>query len=269
MSLKKSLVLFFLLFIPIEYTIISLSRKVVPPEMRLVPAGEFIMGSNEVDLEETQKELGNKKPFYLDEHPQHRVNLPDFLIDLTEVTNRAYADFIKTRMRNPPPAWKGGDFPSGQGTLPVVEVNWYEARDYCRSIGKRLPTEEEWEKAARGPSGNMFVWGNKFDPMKANVSAGSHGGATMVGRWSSDRSFYGIYDMNGNVMEWVDDWYQPYPDGDYESPDFGEQFKVAKGDAYGESGHYAMTIFSRLPYRQNVLPETRFPFLGFRCAKDW
>jgi formylglycine-generating enzyme required for sulfatase activity len=269
MSLRKSLVLFVLLFIPFEFTIITFSRKVFPEEMLLVSEGNFIMGSNEVDLEGTQGELGNKKPFYLDEHPQHRVHLPGFLIDRTEITNRAYANFIKIRVRNPPAYWKEGQHPPGQGLLPVVEVSWYEARDYCRSVGKRLPTEEEWEKAARGPSGNMFVWGNKFDRMKANVSAGGHGGITMVGRWSSDRSFYGLYDMNGNVMEWTDDWYKPYPNGDYESDDFGEQFKVAKGDAYGESGHYAMPIFSRLPYRQNVLPETRFPFLGFRCAKDW
>ena len=233
-----------------------------------IPAGPFIMGSDAVDTSLDQQELGNKKPFYLDEHPQRRLSIPGFLIDRFEVTNENYARFVKKRVRRPPPYWGKEGYPAGQALLPVVEVNWYEASDYCESLGKRLPTEAEWEKAARGPDGNLFSWGNQFDPSKGNVSAGSHGGIMMVGRFSQDKSYYSAYDMTGNVMEWSADWYQPFPGGDYQSNDFGEQYKVAKGDAYGESGHYALSIFSRLPYRQNVMPETRLPFLGFRCAKD-
>jgi len=74
--------------------------------------------------------------------------------------------------------------------------------------------------------------------------------------------------MTGNVMEWTDDWYRQYTGGNYETEDFGTKYKVARGDAFGESGHYAMEIFSRLPYRQNVHPEERLTFLGFRCAMD-
>ncbi|MFQ5597046.1 MAG: formylglycine-generating enzyme family protein [Nitrospiria bacterium] len=250
------------------YLYIALSEHKSPPEMIRIPAGPFIMGSNDVDEEKIEGELGNKKPFYLDEHPERTIFLPDFLIDRFEVTHQDYAPFIQERTRNPPPYWGGIDHPRGQALLPVVEVNWYEAQDFCHARGKRLPTEAEWEKAARGPNGNLYAWGNAFDPAKGNVSAGTHGGIMMVGRFSHDRSFYGLYDMTGNVMEWTADWYQQYPGGDYESADFGEQYKVARGDAYGDSGHYSLPIFSRLTYRQNVYPEERLPFLGFRCAKD-
>ncbi len=245
-----------------------LHKRDIPPEMVLIPAGEFIIGSDEVDSSGNQAELGNRKPWYLDEHPRRMVHLPAFLIDRYETTNQEYALFVQKHRRRPPPSWKEGRYAEGEEKVPVVDLNWYEARDYCFYRGKRLPSEAEWEKAARGPGGNTYVWGNQFDSKKANVSAGGHGRITPVGHWVSDRSVYGVYDLNGNVMEWVDDWYKPYPKGDYQSPDFGEQFKVARGDAYGEAGHYAMPIFSRLAYRQNVEPTARYPFLGFRCARD-
>lgn len=268
MSLKIYSVLLLSLIAAGVFSFLS-SEEEIPAKMIKIPAGPFIMGSNDVPTEdEAQGELGNKKPFYLDEHPERTLSIGNFYLDRFEVTNEDYHRFVKERQRRPPPYWKGVPYPAGQALLPVVEVNWYEARDYCAWAGKRLPTEAEWEKAARGPNGNLYAWGNEFDETKGNVSAGSHGGIMMVGRFSGDRSVYNVYDLNGNVMEWVDDWYQPFPGSDYASDDFGQQFKVAKGDAFGESGHYALSIFSRLPYRQNVKPETRLPFLGFRCAKD-
>jgi formylglycine-generating enzyme required for sulfatase activity len=267
MSFKKSLFLFLVLFVPLEFLVFSLARVEPPPGMALIPAGEFIMGSDEVDREGNQAELGNRKPWYLDEHPRRKLFLPDFFIDRYEATNQEYFDFVQKKKRKPPPSWKGGRYPEGQAHLPVVEVNWYEAQAFCQWRGKRLPTEAEWEKAARGPGGKVFVWGNEFDPKKGNVSAAGQGGVTMVGRWAHDRSDYGVFDLNGNAMEWTADWYQPYPGSDYQGPNFGEQFKVARGDAFGESGHYALPIFSRLAYRQDVEPLARYPFLGFRCVK--
>jgi len=269
-SPKKTFFIALLIVLPLTllfYTL-SQSQEKNRSEMILISSGPFIMGSNTVDEAGLQAELGNKKPFYLDEHPERRLSIPSFFIDRFEVVNQDYARFIAKKKRNPSPYWRGMDYPTGLGLLPVVELNWYEARDYCRSLGKRLPTEEEWEKSGRGPTGNLYAWGNTFDGTKGNVSAGSHGGIMMTGRFSTDRSHYGLFDMTGNVMEWTSSWYKPYPGSDYNSDIFGEQYKVARGDAFGESGHYAMEIFSRLTYRQNVYPEERLAFLGFRCAMD-
>ena len=269
MSKKGNVLFFLLLFIPQILLLLLIEKKsVAPPEMVLIPAGEFIMGSDDIDRQGGESELGNRKPWYLDEHPQHKVFLLGFFIDRYEVTNREYLEFVQKRQRRIPSYWKEGRFPEGQADFPVVDVDWYEARDYCAWRGKRLPTEGEWEKAARGPEGNLYAWGKVFDPKKGNVSAGGHGDVTAVGRWKEDRSVYGVYDMTGNIMEWSADWYQPYAGSDYQSPDFGEQYKIAKGDAFGEAGHYALSLFSRLSYRQNILPEARYPFLGFRCAKN-
>jgi len=270
MSLKVRVfsILFLLAIAGVSVTALMRSEEGVPPKMVRIPSGPFIMGSDEVGTDENKGELGNKKPFYLDEHPQRMLSIPEYFIDRFEVTNEGYARFIQEKRRNPPKYWGGSTYKTGEALLPVVEVNWYESRDYCRWLGKRLPTEAEWEKAARGPNGNIYVWGNEFDATKGNVSAGSHGSIMMIGRFSHDKSAYDVYDLNGNVMEWTADWYKPFPGGDYQSDDFGEQFKVAKGDAFGDSGHYALSIFSRLPYRQNVVPEARLPFLGFRCVKS-
>src|SRR5712691_7784026 len=109
--------------------------------MVLIPGGTFIMGSDEVNRDGDQGELGNRKPWYLDEHPQHRVFLPDFSIDRYEVTHQEYLEFVQKRQRKAPAYWKGERFPEGQADFPVVDVNWYEARDYCAWRGKRLPTE--------------------------------------------------------------------------------------------------------------------------------
>jgi formylglycine-generating enzyme required for sulfatase activity len=270
MSDRKAIFLYLLLFIPQIILFVLIEKKEdAPSGMVLIPTGEFVMGSDDVDRQGGgQGEFGNRKPWYLDEHPQHKVFLPGFFIDRYEVTNQEYLEFVQKGQRRVPAYWKEGRFPEGQADFPVVDVNWYEARDYCEWRGKRLPTEAEWEKGARGPNGNLYAWGKTFDPKKGNVSAGGHGDITAIGQWKEDRSAYGVYDMNGNVMEWSADWYQPFPGSDYQSPDFGEQFKIAKGDAFGEEGHYALSLFSRLSYRQNILPEARYPFLGIRCAKS-
>lgn len=268
MSHWKAILFYLLLFIPQIILLMLIERKEAPPPgMVLIPGGEFIMGSDDVDRQGGEGEFGNRKPWYLDEHPQRRLFLPDFFIDRTETTQKEYFEFVQKRGRRAPSYWKEGRFPEGRADFPVVDVNWREARDYCVWRGKRLPTEAEWEKGARGPNGNLYAWGNQFDPKKGNVSAGGVGEATAVGRWPADRSPYGLFDMTGNVMEWTEDWYRPYPGSDYQSPDFGEQYKVAKGDAFGEAGHYALPLFSRLSYRQNIPPEARYPFLGFRCVK--
>ncbi len=154
--------------------------------------------------------------------------------------------------------------------LPVTGVSWRDADAYCRAIGRRLPTEKEWEKAARGPEGYEYPWGNEWSDQKANVGADRdrEPGPMPVGSFPAGRSPYGVDDMAGNVMEWVEDWYEAYPGSDYRSPAFGRRYKVARGGGWGGLGHYVLSHFYRAAYRFNLRPESRYNDLGFRCAMD-
>ena len=235
-----------------------------PADMTLVPAGEFIMGSNEVDREAKALQYGSRKPWYANERPERKVTLPDFYIDRTEVTNKSYKEFVDATKHEPPPDWVNGAY-TGSPDKPVVYVNWADASAYCEWKGRRLPTEQEWEKAARGTDGRRFPWGNDFDLKKVNTM-GEYQGTTPVGTFQEGKSPYGALDMAGNVQEWTADWYKAYPGSDYNDKDYGEKFKVIRGGGWGGMGHYTLQVYVRAAFRNMAPPEGRYNDVGFRCA---
>jgi len=153
--------------------------------------------------------------------------------------------------------------------LPVTGVTWRHAKAYCEMNDKRLPSEAEWEKAARGPLGVEFPWGNRWDESLLNLGAGEgwEHNVAPVGSYPKGVSPYGVHDMAGNVMEWTADWYQPYPGSEYKSDDYGEKMRVVRGGGWGGLGHYVISHFYRTSYRFNLQPGYTFVDLGFRCAR--
>ncbi|MCI0528684.1 MAG: formylglycine-generating enzyme family protein [Nitrospira sp.] len=241
--------------------------------MVLVPAGGFTMGTDEVDTEQTSERLGINKPWFLDERPARTVYLDAFFIDQYEAINTQYQKFIEATGHPTPPYWKDGKFTRGEEHFPVM-VGWADAKAYCEWAGKRLPREAEWEKTARGTNGQKYPWGNEFDPTKANVGD-SEPGLVKVGSYLSGRSPYGAYDMIGNVWEWTADWYQPYPGSPYQSPHFGEKYKVIRGNAQGGVGHFPNEMAgkvvahnSRASFRFLLNPAIRLSDVGIRCVKE-
>lgn len=261
------LTLFFLLFE--GCTRKPLSAPHPPPDMILVPAGPFTMGSDKVDTEQQGAEFGSAKPWYLDEHPEHQVTLPNYFIDRFEITNNQFKRFIDASRAHPPEIWEGDTYPKGYGNYPITGVSWHEASHYCNWAGKRLPTEAEWEKAARGIDRLEFPWGDDFDPKKANTGASGIGHLLPVGSYPEGISPFGAYDMSGNAWEWVEDWYQPYPGSDDQNNKYGQKSKVFRGGGYGGGGgHYALPLFYRTAYRSSIPPDESYMDLGFRCVKD-
>ncbi len=207
----------------------------VPAGLVKVVEGESVMGCN------------TESP---DEVPRRKIFVKTFHIDKYEVTNARYKRFKKTHT-----------FPPEAANHPVVNVTWHEAVAYAVSVGKRLPTEAEWEKAARGDDGRPYPWGNVFDDSFCNVKVGVVSLLKAVGLYPAGRSPYGCYDMAGNVWEWLADEYGPYSGNVGMSNVYGQQFRVIRGGAYTESAFHA-----RCSNRDYERPSIGRPDIGFRCA---
>jgi formylglycine-generating enzyme required for sulfatase activity len=234
------------------------AHQTFEPELVRIPAGAFLLGS---DPQQDQDALEN-------EQPQQRRHLPAYDIARTPVTNAQYAAFVRATEHRAPKHWPLGEPPKGLTDHPVINVSWYDALAYCRWLAEvtgrpyTLPTETQWEKAARGPDGRIYPWGNTFDLAKCNTEEADVGGTTPVGRYSPmGDSPYGCADMAGNVWEWCrTQWrasYQEAEDNDLE----GEAPRVVRGGAFRRSAGRA-----RCASRFRLLPRDDWGDHGFRVV---
>lgn len=242
--------------IPMYYDFTRVGTR--PNEMILVPAGEFIRGTN------------GRLP---DEGPEHTLNVKEFYIDKFEVTNLQYAESLKITKRKPPKHFVNGQVPEGKVDHPVVYVSWYDAKAYCEWAGKRLPTDVEWEKAARGTDGRTYPWGNDFNIEYVNspvrwVDLKVIGDTTPVGAFEKGKSVYGLYDMSGNVWEWTSSEYAPYPGNNRKSELYGGNYRTLKGGSWWDCSFYQCGISAPVYNRSFFHPKTKNNSFGFRCAKD-
>ncbi len=224
-----------------------------PPGMVKIPVGEFIMGTND---------------WWPKSGPEHRVFLDSFYMDIYEVTNAEYKKFVDATGHRAPDHWKNSTYPPEKKDHPVTFVDWYDANDYCHWAGKRLPTEAEWEKAARGTDGKVFPWGNVFDSEKGNTPQHGKGGTMPVGSFASGVSPYEVHDLAGNVWEWTSDWYKAYSDNKHPDENVGEKYRVIKGGSWYDCTYYRCGISAPTYNRVFMLQETRNNNFGFRCAKS-
>ncbi|MGC9393874.1 MAG: SUMF1/EgtB/PvdO family nonheme iron enzyme [Anaerolineae bacterium] len=219
---------------PKTHTPQPVTRLPFEPELILIPAGEFLMGSD------PKKD----KSADSDEQPRHTLYLPGYWIAKTPVTNAQYAAFVKATGHKAPQHWENGTIPAGKDTHPVVYISWDGAMAYCQWLAEAtgkpytLPSEAEWEKAARGTDGRLYPWGNTFDKSKCNVYASGIGETTPVDRYPQGASSYGVLDMAGNVCEWTCSQYKAYP---YDPADGREDVsasarRVVRGGAFGNNG---------------------------------
>lgn len=238
-------------------------------EMVLIPSGEFIMGTNMVDKEGTHKKIGSVKPLFLDQHPERKMFLGSFYMDRYEVTNEEYQRFLNaTQFTDRPAHWEEGKYLEGQDMHPVTQVTWWEAWSYCMWAGKQLPNEAQWEKSARGPNGLPYPWGQEFVKGKANLGIDGDRKAAVVTAYPEDVSPYKIYGMSGNVMEWTQDWYLPYPGNSKPDSRFGRELKVLRGNGFQKAGHYFLPAYQYAFTRTEANPNDFFENVGFRCATE-
>lgn len=227
--------------------------------MIYIPDGQFWMGTDRSDGSDNNQ--GTNTPLAAnDARPRHRASNAAFFLDKTEVTNAQYKKFCDATGYAPPPHWKAGNFPEGQGDFPVTRVNWYEATACANWMGKRLPTESEWERAAGGTEGRLYTWGNTWD---ASRLVWDTDGPRAVGSKPQGASPEGALDLNGNVLEWTSSWFDAYPNAPTKQPDFGTKLKVVRGGAWTGGNETAESW-----YRSVNFPRARIEWVGFRCAKD-
>ncbi len=290
-------------------------KKNIPEGMVLIPEGLFLMGSTRQDIDKLLELDRNIETVRLDnEIPQREVHLSAYLIDKYPVTNAEYKKFIESDGYNQKVFWSDAGWQyisqsndlenddldnilNGENDCPVVNISWYEAEAFAKWAEKRLPTEAEWEKAARGTDGRIYPWGNMFEKTNLNCAEAKNEKPTPVTKYPQSQSLYGCFDMAGNVWEWTADWYdsQYYscapkkdPQGPKDAevnPYYGQPeevgisiydlrpstgsktlsgCKVLRGGSWNGSG----VVHVRCTNRDYDEPTYKNDTIGFRCAKS-
>ena len=232
-------------------------------EMIAIPGGSFEMGVDAKRAEWMSKRLKVSPGRLLDQQPAHTVTLKPFKIDKYEVTNRQYAEFVKATKRKPPKHWRYGDYPKDEADYPVVNVSWHDAAAYAKWAGKRLPTEAEWEMAARDGGIRIFPWGQVFRQNRANTKGSGFDGPTVTGRYQKGASKNGGCDFSGNVAEWTASWYEAYPGQKLDDPAAGAgTHRVVRGGSWRSTPAQATAVA-----RDKLPPDGVFDYVGFRCVR--
>jgi formylglycine-generating enzyme required for sulfatase activity len=244
------------------------------------------MGTPERDLGKLAKAYGGTRESYREESPQHMLRLPAFEIARLPVTNALYLPFVAATGARPPIVWRGSAPPAVLANHPLVDVSWEDAIAFCEwlshelatsdqrpatyqavasSVVFRLPTEAEWERAARGTDGRTFPWGDTWDAERANTRDAGRGGTSPVGAYPAGASPAGCLDMAGNAWEWTAslDALYPYVPGDGREDARVAGRRILRGGCYANPHGYA-----RCACRFRLLPTVRNEFLGFRLARN-
>ena len=233
------------------------------PEMVFIPGGEFLRGRSHALPDDGLKWRPN---LLKDDRPVRRIRLEPYYLDKHEVTNGEYLGFLEATGGKPPFHWIRGKLPSGEENHPIANVSWSEAATYCEWAGKRLPTEAEWERAARGMAeGATYPWGEekptdklaRFDVIEGPGPVCEFG-----------KNYFGLCDMAGNVWEWCSDRYERryYEHSAAENPRGSEQgmYRVLRGGSWADAPKYLTCA-----YRSFARPRAQSPNIGFRCAKNF
>jgi serine/threonine-protein kinase len=255
----------------------------IPEGMALIPEGSYMMGR---DLTEEEKKFaievnGRHEVIFGFDWPAHPVDLKAFYLDKTEVSNDQYAEFIKASGHAAPGGWTGSEPPANAGLIPVTGVDYQDARKYCSwrseqrkdGLNYRLPTEEEWEYAARGKDAgkpgapmNLFPWGDQWVETNANTSESRLNKPRNVDAYLNVKSPFGVMNLAGNVVEWTGSDFNHYPGSSRLTPGeegFAGTYQIVRGGGFAYPKEYSMTTT-----RVWLQPEAKGPKLGFRCAAD-
>ena len=265
MKLFESLIVVVICLLP-SVVFSNASTSTPAKGMVLISEGHYVMGSHKSLIELNPGDLFSTDRHALGpENPAHNVEIDSFYIDTHEVSHGNYMEFVKTNKAKKPLFWNNPNFNNEK--QPVVGISWKEAQSYCTWKGGRLPTEAEWEKASRGKRSVDYPWGNEPpDSTKLNFNQEIKK-TTPIGSYEAGKSDYGVYDLAGNVSEWIYDWhlaefYLFSPKRNPTGPKKG-QYKVIRGGNWRNNPEDVKMV-----YRNATIPSIRKKTLGFRCARS-